>query len=82
MYYKLENDDFRTITRASSITCTDYELLGNFIPVENMLSIIDDLITEIERLEERYKDFEQEVEENYKPISYAEQIGYNVKDFY
>lgn len=82
MYYKLDNNDFKTITKASNITCSDYELLGNFIPVEKLLSVIADLIIEVERLEEKYKDFEQEVEDNYKPISYAEQIGYDIKDFY
>lgn len=82
MYYKLDSDGLEKINEASKITFTDYELLGNFIPVENMMNVIEDLLLEVGRLEEKYKDFEKQVEDNYKPISYAEQVGYNERDFY
>lgn len=82
MYYKLENDELEKINRASKMTGSDYELNGNFIPVESMIAAIEDLLVEIDRLEEERKDREQEIEDNYKPISYAEQVGYNERDFY
>ena len=75
MYLKLDNDEFKMIERASNITCTDYDLMGNFIPVESMLSIIEDLILEIDRLEENYKDLENDLESNYRPLTNRELYG-------
>ncbi len=79
MYIKLDEELYEKIKK---ITMTDYDAEGNFIPTESIDPMLNDLLYEIDRLEEKYKDFEEEVEENYKPISYAEQIGYNENDFY
>lgn len=82
MYRKLNSDELEKIERVSKLTFTDYELKGDFIPVEKMMAAIEDLLIEIDRLEEEKKYREQEIEDNYKPISYAEQVGYNERDFY
>lgn len=47
----------------------------------DLIDLYDDLFSEYEHLEEEFEDFKQNVEENYKPISYEEQIGYNERDF-
>lgn len=82
MYYKLDNDEFERIKEVEKMTTSDYELVGNFIPVESMMATIEDLLVEIHNLEEERKEREQQIEDNYKPISYAEQVGYNERDFY
>ena len=84
MYYKLEDSELEKINAISKITCTDYELLGNFIPVESLMSVIDDLLVENENLEEKYKDLEQELEENYqlKEVDLYKEIGMSERDFY
>lgn len=46
-----------------------------------LINIISDLVDEYKTLEEEYEDFKQDVEDNYKPISVAEQVGYNERDF-
>lgn len=46
-----------------------------------LIDIISDLVDEYKTLEEEYEDFKREVEDNYKPISVAEQVGYNERDF-
>jgi hypothetical protein len=81
MYYKLENDELEKINKASKITCTDYELLGNFIPTESMLSVIEDLLIEIDKLEEKLKDIEQDRDDNYKPYTKEELYGVSDGDF-
>ena len=82
MYYKLEDRELEKINRVAKITLTDYELVNNFISVENMMAAIEDLLSEIDNLEEKIKDREQEIEDNYRPISVAEQYGINDRDFY
>lgn len=49
---------------------------------EEILGIIEDIEGELHSLQEEYDDFKQNVEDNYKPISYAEQVGISDRDFY
>lgn len=81
MYYKLENDELEKINRASKMTGSDYEIKGNFIPIESMMAAIEDLLIEIDRLEEERKDREQEIEDNYKPYTKEEMYGVSNRDF-
>lgn len=84
MYYKLDNDELEKINRVSNITFTDYELKGNFISVESMMSAIEDLLIEIDKLEEAKKDMQQDIENNYelKNVNPYEEYGISERDFY
>ena len=81
-YCKLHEKEIETIKKVSKITYTDYETEGRFIPVENLMAAIEDLLIELDKAEEKYNDLEEQLRENYKPISYAEQIDYRERDFY
>lgn len=48
---------------------------------EEVEATIDDMKWEVEHYKEKFEDLEQDVEDNYKRVSYKEQIGYNEKDF-
>lgn len=52
------------------------------ITIEEIFTVIDELNSEIDHLKEQHEDFEEDVRDNYKPVSYAEQIGYNERDFF
>lgn len=78
MYIQLNEDLYKKI---QSITMVDYEALGNFIPSESIEAMLEDLICEIERLEEKYEDLEQDLQDNYKEIGPAEMYGITDKDF-
>ena len=82
MYYKLNDDELERMFKLSKITMTDYELIGNFAPVENLMAAIEDLLIELDKAEERIEEIERDRDENYKPISYEEEIGYRERDFY
>ena len=82
MYYKLNDDELERMFKLSKITMTDYELIGNFAPVENLMAAIEDLLIELDKAEERIEQIERDRDENYKPISYEEEIGYRERDFY
>ena len=81
-YCKLQEKEIEKIKRVSKITYTDYEIEGRFIPVENLMAAIEDLLIELDKAEEKLEELERDRDENYKPISYAEQIGYRERDFY
>lgn len=55
-YYKLNEDEKKKIELASNITMTEYNLDGNFISTYSMLCVIEDLLMEVDRLEEKITD--------------------------
>lgn len=83
MYYKLDTNEYRTIMKIQELTNTDYEVLGNLIPVDSLMSCIDELLTEVERLQGKVKDLEDDIEQNYevKRINPYEEYGVSERDF-
>lgn len=77
MYLKIDDDLKEKI---ETITGTDYDFKGNFLPSESIISIIEDLIYEIHRLEEEKKDREQDIENNYEPKKFNPYIEYGVSE--
>lgn len=84
MFYKLDGNDYTTIKKVEELTCTDYDRLGNFMPVESLMSCIDDLLTEIEKLQEKVKEKENDIENYYelKNVNPFEEYGVSERDFY
>lgn len=72
MYLKL---DKKIIDKIEEIICTDYERKGDYIPAENIDSMIYDLLCEIDRLNEKIEDMENDRRDNYRPISNEEMYG-------
>ena len=81
MYLELDNDEYKLLKEIEDITSTDYDMVGNLIPIDNLISVIDNLKHELDYSIERYKKLEQEVEENCKPIPVSEQYDISDKDF-
>ena len=74
IYYRLNDEQKELINNISEITLTDYESLGDFIEIEKIWNIIEDLKCSYGNLEEKYEDLVRDVEDNYRPIPYDEQI--------
>lgn len=66
MHYLLDDKELETIEEVSNITMTDYEITGKFIPVENMMSAIEELLVELHRKEEEIEDLKKEEERYYE----------------
>ena len=49
--------------------------------IETLLSRNEELETEIKNLKDEIKDLEQDMEDNYRPVPVAEQIGISESDF-
>ena len=72
MYLELKQD---LIDKIEEITCTDYKIKGDYIPAENIENMIKDLLCEIDRLNEKIEDMENDIRDNYRPISNEEMYG-------
>lgn len=81
MYYKLNEKEKEIVEKASDLTFEDYEMEGNFINVEKLMICIENLIDEINLQVEAYEDLKQDLEDNYEPISQAEQYDIHDRDF-
>lgn len=79
MYLEIDEDLYKKI---SKITITNYEKKGDFVPADSIVPMLEDLLNEIDRLEEKIKDIEKDREDNYKPISSSEMYGISDRDFY
>lgn len=69
MYIEINEELLQKVTNITNFT---YKSKGDFIAYEDIISIIEDLITEYDVLQEKYEDFKQEVEDNFKPLTNKE----------
>lgn len=83
MFYALEEKELKKLTEISEITGTDYEITGKFIPVDNMMAALEDLLVQYHRKEEELDDLQYEIDNNYelKRLDPYEEYGVSDKDF-
>lgn len=83
MYYKLCESELKKVQDASSETMTDYQIEGNMIPVDNMMSLIEDLLVELHKRDERISDLESDINNYYelKNTDPYEEYGVSRNDF-
>ena len=88
MFYKnLNEEELKLIEEIVKITDVDYELKGNFIPTDNLLIALKDMLWEYHNKEEELKgkidDLEYDLENNYelKRFDPYEEYGVSPKDF-
>lgn len=72
VYYRLSEDDKKIIKRVQERTITEYDIKGEFVSVQDIMYMVEDLLNEIERLEEEKEEIIQDRNDNYKPLSYEE----------
>ena len=76
IYYKLSDDEKEIIKKAQKRTITEYDIQNDFISVQHIMYMVEDLLNEIDRLEEELEEEIQDRKDNYKRISY-EEMGWN-----
>lgn len=54
----------------------------DLVSIDEILNKLAELEDEKEVVEKELKELKQDVEDNYRPVSYAEQVGYSERDFY
>lgn len=76
MYYKLSDDEKEIIKKVQERTITEYDIQNDFINVEHIMYMVEDLLNEIDRLEEELEEEIQDKNDNYRKLSYSE-MGWN-----
>lgn len=61
MYIKMEED---IIEEVSDLTDTDYENVGEFVPANNVVSMVEELLYKYNCLKEKYDDLEEKYMNN------------------
>lgn len=59
IYQKLTSEDCNAIKKAGEKTLTDYEMLGDFIPNENLMIVIKDLLIELDKCNEKIEELKE-----------------------
>ena len=76
MYYKLSDDEKEIIKKVQKRTITEYDIQNDFINVQHIMYMVEDLLNEIDRLEEELEEEIQDKKDNYRRLSYSE-MGWN-----
>lgn len=71
-YYKLSDDEKEIVKKVQGRTITEYDIQNDFIAVQDMMYMVEDLLNEISRLEEEKEEIIQDRNDNYKRLSYEE----------
>lgn len=67
----------KLLNKASKITTADYKDYS----IKSCICAIEDLLSEIDYLKDEMQDMAQDIRDNYKPVSKAEQVGFSERDF-
>ena len=86
---RIDESNWEVIDRAEKILFTDYEKqwydaenIDGYIETEELIQIIDDLCSKVDRLQEEKENQEEMIREHYKPISPYEFYGINEDMFH
>lgn len=74
IYQKLIFSEIELIKKIENITLSDYEIKGDYIEFDNLMTIIEDLFFEYESLKEKFEDLENDIKDNYRKIPIEEQV--------
>lgn len=59
MYQKLTSEECEKIKIIEKVTQTNYEMLGEFIPSNSLMCIIDDLFVELEKRSQKIEELKE-----------------------
>lgn len=78
MYTMLEDMDLERLERVSNITGVDYEITGKFVPVDNIVCALFDLLCEYNNKVDELEEVKCDLNENYTPKRVDEYDMYGV----
>lgn len=73
--------DKKTLDKCEKITGYKYRLDNGYVDINDIEDMLSELISAVEELEIEKREIIADREDNYKPISKAEQYGISDRDF-
>lgn len=59
----------------------NYEIEPFEMTEDDVISLLEDLVGKYQILKKEFEDYKQDIEDNYRPIPIAEQVGISDRDF-
>lgn len=83
MFTMLNNYEIKRLKEIEDITGVDYEITGRFIPVDNVVAALFDLLCEYNHKVEELEDLKSDLNDNYTPkhVDPYEECGVSINDF-
>lgn len=75
-----EKIDEKLLQDIEKITSTNYDYKNEILP-NSVLTMLENLMYEAEHWKDELRDLHRDLEDNYKAIPYAEQVGVSDRDF-
>lgn len=79
MKVELKDEDIKIIEKAEKIVGY-LERNGNYVNLDDLIGIIDNLVYEANRLEEKVEDLNKDIEDNYEPRKFDPYEEYGVSE--
>lgn len=79
MKVELRDEDIKIIEKAEKIVGY-LERNGNYVNLDDLIGIIDNLVYEANRLEEKIEDLNKDIEDNYEPRKFDPYEEYGVSE--
>lgn len=79
MKIELKDEDIKIIEKAEKIVGY-LERNGNYVNLDDLIGIIDNLVYEANRLEEKIEDLNKDIEDNYEPRKFDPYEEYGVSE--
>lgn len=79
MKIELKDEDIKIIEKAEKIVGY-LERNGNYVNLDDLIGIIDNLVYEANRLEEKIEDLNKDIEDNYEPRRFDPYEEYGVSE--
>lgn len=81
VFIKLDEKKSEVISKTTKKTFVNYEVFGDFISVDSLWYMVEDLLYTLNNLEDDFEKFKANVNDNYKQISEEEQFEVHDYDF-
>lgn len=59
----------------------NYEIEPFEMTEDDVISLVEDLVNQYHILEKEFEDYKKDIEDNYRPVPVAEQVGISDRDF-
>lgn len=80
IFYKMNDKENAMMKEIVEITSTDYEIRGDFIPVDSLIGALYELLYQYHGIQEELENLKRDVDENYEVKNFDPYKEYGVSE--